>query len=355
MRESILESLQCPVCRGEGKFALEVQARDPREIREGQLTCGGCKSVFPIHAGIVDLLPSEQIRREVAREIEGWIANHVAWFDLTGQRDNFWLVEPDNAETRGISADEYLRRIPHYEQIGPTFERNEKYKIDSYRELLERAPLSPGERCLELGAGRCWNSRDFTRMGCRCTALDIVTTKYIGLECSDVYFAEDPDLYWERVRGDMEALPFASGAFDVVFCNAVLHHTKDLARVLAELHRVLTPTGRVLIVNEPDYGLFDHRKCLANAKQELDAGVNENIYNCRYLARRLKQCGFESEFYPLRWLVEFYAWRLAQSIFHGGKTGYRFQKMAENGIYALEPVIRWFLGLGTLGVARKRG
>jgi SAM-dependent methyltransferase len=45
------------------------------------------------------------------------------------------------------------------------------------------------------------------------------------------------------VAADVEALPFATGAFDAVIGNAVLHHLR-LERALPELLRVLRPGGR---------------------------------------------------------------------------------------------------------------
>lgn len=48
----------------------------------------------------------------------------------------------------------------------------------------------------------------------------------------------------EALRADIESLPFADGSFDVVMCNWVLYHLDDLDRGLAEIARVLRPSGR---------------------------------------------------------------------------------------------------------------
>jgi len=50
---------------------------------------------------------------------------------------------------------------------------------------------------------------------------------------------------------DVTRLPFKAGAFDAVFCVAVLQHVNDVGRAVAELARVTSPGGRVLTV-EPD-------------------------------------------------------------------------------------------------------
>jgi SAM-dependent methyltransferase len=43
---------------------------------------------------------------------------------------------------------------------------------------------------------------------------------------------------------DIQNLPFPDGSFDVGVANWVLYHVPDRARAIAELARVLTPTGR---------------------------------------------------------------------------------------------------------------
>lgn len=48
---------------------------------------------------------------------------------------------------------------------------------------------------------------------------------------------------WSLVRGDMEALPFASGLFDLVFANQVIHWGQSLNQVMSELNRVMNVSG----------------------------------------------------------------------------------------------------------------
>lgn len=47
---------------------------------------------------------------------------------------------------------------------------------------------------------------------------------------------------------DMEALPFADGAFDAVTCRYGLMYARDVARTVAEAARVLKPGGRVAVL-----------------------------------------------------------------------------------------------------------
>lgn len=57
----------------------------------------------------------------------------------------------------------------------------------------------------------------------------------------------------ERVTGDAVALPFVSGAFDLVFSQLTLLWVAPLGPAIAEVARVLRPGG-AFVALEPDYG-----------------------------------------------------------------------------------------------------
>ena len=61
----------------------------------------------------------------------------------------------------------------------------------------------------------------------------------------------------EVVQGDLAALPVDSGMLDLAVLSLVLHFVVDLEAVLAEVHRVLGPGGRVLIVEMREHGRVD--------------------------------------------------------------------------------------------------
>jgi ubiquinone/menaquinone biosynthesis C-methylase UbiE len=49
--------------------------------------------------------------------------------------------------------------------------------------------------------------------------------------------------------GDVQLLPYADGSFDFVVSTLSLHHWRDAHRALAEIHRVLRPGGRLLLMD----------------------------------------------------------------------------------------------------------
>ncbi len=63
---------------------------------------------------------------------------------------------------------------------------------------------------------------------------------------------EEPQPMWQReaplVQARGEQLPFAGGQFDMVSMGYALRHVPDLLRLFNEYRRVLTPGGRVVIL-----------------------------------------------------------------------------------------------------------
>ncbi len=57
--------------------------------------------------------------------------------------------------------------------------------------------------------------------------------------------AVHPPIEWQH--GDVAALPFADGTFDVVCCEQALQFFADPVRALGEMHRVLGADGRVAV------------------------------------------------------------------------------------------------------------
>lgn len=49
-------------------------------------------------------------------------------------------------------------------------------------------------------------------------------------------------------QGDIQGLPYANDQFDLVLAGHVLEHLSSPSRALCELHRVLKPTGRLLLI-----------------------------------------------------------------------------------------------------------
>jgi malonyl-CoA O-methyltransferase len=79
---------------------------------------------------------------------------------------------------------------------------------------------------------------------------------------------------FERVRADAYALPFADGAFDLVFSNLMLQWCDDLDAVFGEIARVLKPGGLLLFSTFGPGTLAELREAWAAS----DAGNHVNHF-----------------------------------------------------------------------------
>jgi ubiquinone/menaquinone biosynthesis C-methylase UbiE len=101
-----------------------------------------------------------------------------------------------------------------------------------------------GRRVLELGGGMGTDLAQFARHGSIVTDLDLSSGH---LELAKENFRLR-GLTGEFLLHDMERLPFEDNRFDVVYSNGVLHHTPNTRLAVDEIHRVLKPGGRVIVM-----------------------------------------------------------------------------------------------------------
>jgi ubiquinone/menaquinone biosynthesis C-methylase UbiE len=62
------------------------------------------------------------------------------------------------------------------------------------------------------------------------------------------------------IHHDAESLPFPDRSFDVIYSNGVLHHTPNTVNVVREIHRVLRPGGRAIVMLYAEHSLYYWRK-----------------------------------------------------------------------------------------------
>ncbi len=123
-----------------------------------------------------------------------------------------------------------------------------------YARVAERvAALQPLGRVLEIGPGPGHLAVRLARLapGSRIVGLDVspdmarrARERAINHGVAD------------RVQihvGDVAALPFPSGTFDLAVSTFSLHHWEDAAAGLAEAHRVLRPAGTLLLYDVEDW------------------------------------------------------------------------------------------------------
>jgi malonyl-CoA O-methyltransferase len=82
------------------------------------------------------------------------------------------------------------------------------------------------------------------------------------------------------VAGDVRAIPFEAGRFDMVWCRLVLGYLRDLLRAYQELARVCMPRGYVFVTDfHPDATAAGHRRTFndqAGVVHEIETYVHTN-------------------------------------------------------------------------------
>jgi SAM-dependent methyltransferase len=94
-----------------------------------------------------------------------------------------------------------------------------------------------GKVVLDAGCGNGTLANAITSYGCRVLAADISN----AVERAAVKFANNEELLF--VQADIARHPFRSGAFDIVFCGGVLHHTANTHESFKTLARAVAPGG----------------------------------------------------------------------------------------------------------------
>jgi SAM-dependent methyltransferase len=109
--------------------------------------------------------------------------------------------------------------------------------------------LVAGRRVLDAGCGVGYGSATLARAG---------AAEVVGLDLSAKAVeaaAKGAPANASFVTGDVHALPFEAGRFDVIVCFEVIEHVEHQDEVIAELARVLAPAG-VLVMSSPNRDVY---------------------------------------------------------------------------------------------------
>ena len=161
-----------------------------------------------------------------------------------------------------------------------------------------------GHDVLEIGGGMGTDLAQFALHGAAVTDID--------LAAGHLRLAEDNfrlrGLRGRFIHHDAEALPFDDESFDLVYSNGVLHHTPNTAAVVREIHRVLRPGGRAIVMLYAENSLHYWRKLvwLFGVKE----GLLDKVSMGEIMSRTVERSANDA-----RPLVKVYTKRRAASLF----------------------------------------
>ncbi len=139
---------------------------------------------------------------------------------------------------------ELFEALPaRYDELGATlsFFQDPRWR----RAMVARVHADPGERVLDVACGTGLVARALVRRyGCAVVGLD---QSEAMLSRARSKLDSDPELARkiELVRGEAEALPFATAQFDHLTFTYLLRYVDDPAETMRELARVVRPGGRI--------------------------------------------------------------------------------------------------------------
>jgi 2-polyprenyl-3-methyl-5-hydroxy-6-metoxy-1,4-benzoquinol methylase len=139
--------------------------------------------------------------------------------------------------------DDFVREIDWREH----FLAYDKFKYSNESHILDeiaRLDLK-GKRVLEIGLGQGAESQKLIQAGALYTGIDFTRESVERVKRRCAIFG----LPYEAIEQmNAEAMSFAGGSFDVVFSHGVIHHSPRVDTIVKEIHRVLRPGGRAVVM-----------------------------------------------------------------------------------------------------------
>ena len=103
---------------------------------------------------------------------------------------------------------------------------------------------SRGLKVLEIGCGLGTDGAQFADAGADYTGVDLTEA---AVDLARKRF-ELFDLPGKLQTADAENLAFEDESFDLVYSHGVLHHTPEIGKAVREIHRILRPGGRAVVM-----------------------------------------------------------------------------------------------------------
>ena len=149
----------------------------------------------------------------------------------------------------------------------------------------------PGEHIVEIGSGMGAAMIVAARSGAFVVAVD--PTPYMRRILRLRRLAQGGRRRITVVDGAAESIPVADGSADAVWTVNTMHHWTNVDRALAEIHRVLRPGGRLLLVDE-DFDDPAHPEHERSRQRRSGHTHTFDVIDPAVLAKQLVRLGFTS-------------------------------------------------------------
>ena len=220
------------------------------------------------------------------------------------------------SEGRGSTTERYYRALP-FKDMNGQHKADWGIRARSFNMLVKniltrlQVPLERSLKILDLGAGNGWLSNRLSAQGDRVIAVDLLVNEQDGLGAWKYY-----EHSFTPVQAEFNHLPVMDGFADAVIFNASFHYSEDYVTTLKEALRVLSRTGRIVIMDSPVYRRGESGQRMVQERemqfQEKFGIASDNLESENYLTyTRLKDLAqqlnirwkFITPFYGLRWML----------------------------------------------------
>jgi len=131
--------------------------------------------------------------------------------------------------------------------IARWYARNTGKDLGPFRQLAGELAgrVAPGGDILEVAPGPGYLAIELAKLGYRVTGLDI-SRSFVDMATENARQAGVPTVFR---HGDAAHMPLEADSFDFIVCRAAFKNFSEPVEALKEMHRVLRPGGKALIID----------------------------------------------------------------------------------------------------------
>ena len=250
MKQRLVDIVRCPVCLG--SLQLHVIREDPgttfehhgAEVEEGFLSCGSCRVLYPVIAGVPRLI------RNAYDEYTAFFHAQRSFIGaLAGQEDLFRRIgRLPRSVYDARSNKSFSLQWQKYEYGDHTW-----FKDDAdlrRREFLYGMDLTEeelrGRLILDAGCGNGRLTASIARYGAEVVGIDLSSSIERAHQNRRRFAGEHAPLV-HFVQANVMEPPFAPSTFDHIHTTGVLHHTPDTEKAFLSFLRLGRQGARVYV------------------------------------------------------------------------------------------------------------
>jgi ubiquinone/menaquinone biosynthesis C-methylase UbiE len=135
---------------------------------------------------------------------------------------------------------------PYFEKVASDWDTMRKgFFPDSVREkAIEQITLREGTKVADIGAGTGFITEGLCKAPVSVYAIDESEDM---LEVMQQKFASHKNIHY--IQSESEAIQLEDKAIDYALANMYLHHVEQPAKAIAEIYRILKPSGKLVITD----------------------------------------------------------------------------------------------------------